>query len=104
MYVKTDSCESSDITSTVNDTQRPNLLDDYKGFKYDNGIWTANYFRNIRNANNVYQYNYSELQPTRDLNSDSNSLVYGKYFIITFNFIDRFSCRFEDISINSKPY
>ncbi len=104
LYIKTDICESSDVNTTIDDIKRPNPLSDYKGFKYDNGVWSANYFRNILHADNIYQYDHNNLQPIRDLNSDNNSLVYGKYFIITFNFTTEFPCRFEDISINSKPY
>lgn len=96
-------CESVEIKDTIDINKRPNALDDYIGFKYDNGVWSVNYIRDIDDYN-LYGYDYNNLQPTRDVNSDINHLVYGKYFIITFNFNSDFPYRFEDISINSKPY
>ena len=41
---------------------------------------------------------------TRYPNSDNNSLVYGKYFILVFNFIKNVPIKFEEIFINSEKY
>lgn len=112
-YVITDRCVSTPVTGDVNDEQRPANPDDYKGFKYDMGSWNTNYFRNALNDNNVYQYpNQSGVNIpiaggqtyTRYPNTDNNSLVYGKYFILVFDFIKNRPIKFEEISVNSNQY
>ena len=112
-YVITDRCVSTPVTGDVNDEQRPANPDDYKGFKYDMGSWNTNYFRNALNDNNVYQYpNQSGVNVpiaggqtyTRYPNTDNNSLVYGKYFILVFDFIKNRPIKFEEVSVNSNQY
>ena len=112
-YVITDRCVSTSVTGDVNDAQRPANPDDYKSFKYDMGSWNTNYFRNVLDDKNIYQY---PNQPgvnepiangqtvTRYPNSDNNSLIYGKYFILVFNFIKDIPIKFEEIFINSEKY
>lgn len=112
-YVITDRCVSTPVSGDVNDAQRPANPDDYKGFKFDMGSWDTNYFRNALNDNNVYQY---PNQPgvnepiaggqtyTRHPNTDNNSLVYGKYFILVFDFIKNRPIKFEEVSVNSNQY
>lgn len=112
-YVITDRCVSTPVSGDVNDAQRPANTDDYKGFKYDMGSWNTNYFRNALNANNIYQY---PNQPgvnepiaggqtfTRNPNADNNSIVYGKYFILVFDFIKNKPIKFEEISVNANQY
>jgi hypothetical protein len=112
-YVVTDRCVSTPVTGDVNDAQRPANPDDYKGFKYDMGSWNTNYFRNALNDTNIYQY---PNQPgvnepiaggqtyTRHPNTDNNSLVYGKYFILVFDFIKNRPIKFEEVSVNSNQY
>ena len=77
------------------------------------GSWNTNYFRNALNDNNVYQYpNQSGVNVpiadgqtyTRYPNTDNNSLVYGKYFILVFDFIKNIPIKFEEVSINSNQY
>lgn len=112
-YVITDKCVSTPVSGDVNDAQRPANPDDYKGFKYDMGSWNTNYFRNALDDTNIYQYSN---QPgvdepiaggqtiTRHPNTDNNSLVYGKYFILIFDFIKDKPIKFEEISVNSNQY
>ena len=112
-YIITDCCVSTPVEGDVNDAARPNTLLDYKGFKYDLGSWNSNYFRSAINKNNVYQY---PNQPgtnipvagggtvTRNPNSDNNSLVYGKYFILVFDFIKNIPIKFEEIVVNGDKY
>ena len=112
-YIVTDRCVSTPVLGDVDDTQRPANPDDYKGFKFDMGSWNSNYFRNAINITNVYQY---PNQPgvnepigggqtyTRNPNTDNNSLVYGKYFILVFNFINDTPIKFEEVSVNSNQY
>lgn len=111
-FVTTDECKSTSVTTNVDDTARPNSLLDYKGFKYDLGFWTSNYFRNALNADNIYQYPnqpgvdlvVGNKKETRYPNSDNNSLVYGRYFILTFGFINGTPVKFENVLINNQKY
>lgn len=101
-YIITDSCVSSLVNTNVNDNARPNTLLDYKGFKYDMGFWTSNYFRNDINKTNIYQY--PEKYPNRALSADNNSLVYGRYFIFVFEFKADTPIKFEEVFMNSEKY
>ena len=92
----TDICKSNIIRDTIDDTIRPNSLLDYKGIKYDKGNWNINYFRDNQNNRNIYEYNNVE--------SDNSSLIYGKFFILNFNFINEKPIKFEEIFINSEKY
>lgn len=102
-YAITDICMSSEIDTTIDDTVRPNSLLNYKGFKYNLGSWNGNYFRNILNANNVYEYP-NQPGTGRDIVSDNNSLVYGRYFVLFFEFVKDKPIKFEDILINANEY
>ena len=111
-FAITDECKSTPVITNVDDTARPNSLLDYKGFKYNLGFWTANYFRNAINADNIYQYPnqpgvdlvVKNEKKTRHPNSDNNSLVYGRYFILTFGFINGTPIKFENVLINNQKY
>lgn len=94
--VLTDICKSNIIDYTIDDTIRPNSLLDYKGFKYDKGIWNINYFRDSNNNSDIYKYN--------DVESDNKSLIYGKFFILNFSFITDKPIKFEEVFINSEKY
>ena len=100
-YAITDRCVSSIVTTNVNDEARPNSLLDYKGFKYDMGFWTSNYFRNNINKSDIYNYGQKY---NRDLDVDQNSLVYGRYFILVFEFKNDTPIKFEEIFVNSIKY
>ena len=102
LYVITDRCVSNTINETIDDTVRPNSLLDYKGFKYDKGTWNASYIRDILNTDDIY--NYVEPQNTRPIKSDNNSLVYGKYFIVNFNFITDVRIKIEELIIQTQKY
>lgn len=112
-FITTDECQSTSVTTNVNDKNRPNSLLDYKGFKYNLGFWTSNYFRNKLNVNNIYQYPEQpgiEYNPNGSINkqripnSDNYSLVYGKYFILTFGFINDKPIKFENVLVNNSLY
>lgn len=97
LYIVSDSCVSTVVNESIDDTERPNSLLQYKGFKYDKGFWNVNYFRDVNNAGNVYNY---PNQP----NSDKSSLVYGRFFILNFEFTEKFPVKFEEVFINSEKY
>ena len=101
-YIVTDCCVSSVVNTNVNDNARPNTLLDYKGFKFDMGAWTSNYFRNDINKTDIYQY--GQKYPNRDLDADQNSLVYGRYFIIIFDFKADTPVKFEELFMNTEKY
>lgn len=101
-YIVTDSCVSSLVNTNVDDTARPNTLLDYKGFKYEMGFWTSNFFRNNINKTNIYDY--PQKYPNRALDADNNSLVYGRYFIFVFDFKVDTPIKFEEIFMNSNKY
>ena len=94
--ILTDICRSNIINYTIDDTIRPNSLLDYKGFKYDKGIWNINYFRDNNNNSDIYKYN--------DVESDNKSLIYGKFFILNFSFITDKPIKLEEVFINTEKY
>lgn len=98
LFVWSDSAESNVVDSN-NDAS---VLNSYKGFSYDKGQWTVNYLRNILNANNIYNYT-DNYQVHRSLISDQNSLVYGRYFVISLMFNDK-PFKLESIDINKEIY
>lgn len=110
LFVWSDSAESN-VVDSDNDAS---VLNSYKGFSYDKGQWTVNYLRNILNADNIYKYsdNYqvdkkddkgNVTQVHRTLISDQNSLVYGRYFVISLMFNDK-PFKLESIDINKEIY
>lgn len=96
IQVYTDTCMTDKIIFNNNISNNFSIFDEenYKTPRYNQGKWTLNYFRNIENGNInpnlVRQQNY---------NSDNNSLVEGKYFIIRFYFGDEF--KLESLTVNS---
>ena len=111
LFVWSDSAESNVVDSN-NDAS---VLNSYKGFSYDKGQWTVNYLRNILNAGNIYNYpdnyqvdkkddNGNVIQSVhRSLISDQNSLVYGRYFVISLMFNNK-PFKLESIDINKEIY
>ena len=67
------------------DAVNPNV---YKYPRFNCGVWSFNYFRDIRN--NEDKFNYGSL--------NDKSLIYGKYFVIRFAFGIR-NCKIENINI-----
>lgn len=97
---ETDICISNSVISTIDDRERPNSLTDYKGFKYDRGLWRCNYIRDIKNANNDFNY------PTngRNIENDQNSLIYGRWFVCNIQFVSNIAVKIENVLINDKLY
>lgn len=123
LYIATDSCLSNLVEGTIDDSVRPEI-GDYKSIKHDIDSWNVNYFRNILHSDNIYGYPGEEdangpgqprvhykridITPARietySPNSDNFSLVYGKYFIINFNFSSDKAIKFEEIFITTNKY
>lgn len=72
------------------DALNPNV---YKYPRFNCGIWSLNYFRDIRN--NEDKFNYGS--------ANDKSLIYGKYFVIRFAFGIR-NCKIENINIIANNY
>ena len=96
--VETDCCNSNTISSTIDDSERPNSLLDYKGMKYDRGMWNINYLRNLLHQENVYSYANTN---NRDINDDNNSLIYGRWFMCHITFDKYKSIKIEDVIIKT---
>ena len=91
----------------------------YKYPRYDNGVWSMNYFRNIRKLNDIFNYlanknkitggeghsATTDLTPKqqRDFLTQENSLIYGKYFVVRFIFNNK-NFKLENIIANMKYY
>lgn len=102
LTINTDSCASIIVKSTVDDTARPNTLLDYKGFKYNKGFWNVNYFRNYKHIQNIYNYP-KVIEGDGNNISDNQSLIYGRYFLLNFDFIDK-PIKIESVQINTQNY
>lgn len=72
------------------DALNPNV---YKYPRFNCGIWSLNYFRDIRS--NEDKFNYGT--------ANDKSLIYGKYFVIRFAFGIR-NCKIENINIIANNY
>lgn len=85
----TDTC-STDYISCIGISNNNDIdkIRYYKLPRYNQGLWTLNYFRNILNSNNN-TYKYS---------GDNNSLIEGKYFVARFILDGDF--KFETINFN----
>ena len=73
-------------------------MTDYKGMDYDRGLWTSNYIRDTLNEANVYNYPNTN---NRDINSDNNAVVYGRWFICHITFNKDKAIKLEDITIRT---
>lgn len=68
----------------------------YKYPRYNCGVWTLNYFRDIRNDNDLYNYGGHGV-------IEDKSLIYGKYFVIRLIFKNR-KFKLENIQFNVNNY
>ena len=85
LRIYTDTCmtELLDFSKVSNDYSISDV-NSYKYPRFNQGIWSFNYFRNILNVNN------NKMNPLRQYTSDENSLIKGKYFVVRFLFNDNF--------------
>ena len=83
LKIYTNLCESDiiDCTNTSNDF--PSTSDEQRKYpRYNQGYWSFNDFRDVNNTEDIFGYN-------KDLNhgiddSDNQSLIEGKYFVVRF--------------------
>lgn len=95
----TDISNNSDLSVGNNDSNNYKVnVDSYKLPRYNQGKWTYNYFRNIQNTEDIWNY----LQTANPMQSDMNSLIEGKYIVIRFFFINNFKLETLDINTTNK--
>lgn len=68
----------------------------YKYPRYNCGIWSLNFFRDVRNNNDIF--NYGAHHVTQD-----KSLIYGKYFVLRMIFRNK-NFKFENVNFNIQNY
>lgn len=82
----------------------------YKYPRFNQGKWSLNYFRNILNTDDKFNY-LSQYKDSRDdanggftpqYRSDNNSLIEGKYFVIRFVFDGDKDFKLEKLTLNIK--
>ena len=104
--IYTDTCSTDELDcsniSNNKSIQDINQSPYYKYPRYNQGFWTLNYFRNILNTDDKFDYlnqNYdNRLGAT--YRSDNNSLIEGKYFVTRFTFDYNKDFKFETINFN----
>ena len=81
----------------------------YEYPRYNCGVWTLNYFRDIKNIEDIFNYK-DAIPPTQQeeasntglVNSD-RSLIYGKYFVLRLIFKSK-NFKLENINFNIQDY
>ena len=68
----------------------------YKYPRYNCGIWSLNFFRDVRNTDDIF--NYGAHRVTQD-----KSLIYGKYFVLRMIFRNK-NFKFENVNFNVQNY
>lgn len=107
MRIYTDTCMSNEmnfeIKPIIRNANEYGIADvnSYKLPRYNQGKFTLNYFRNIQNTNDRFNYlpKYDS-ETKRDFISDNNSLIEGKYFVVRFIFNKDF--KLETLEFNYK--
>lgn len=92
--IYSDQCHTDLIecnNNSANDYQLNNS-NSYTAIRYNQGIWSMNYFRDIKNSGGSTQDTYTQ----------DNSLMYGKYFVFRIVFNDNF--KFENVKFNITDY
>lgn len=103
LKIYSDQC-STGIIKLTDDGGNPKVQNDlsisdpnsYQYPRYNCGIWSLNYFRDVRNVNDIF--NYGSHNVTQD-----KSLIYGKYFVARFIFKNK-NFKLENINFNVRNY
>lgn len=105
MRIYTDTCMTNIMNfSKVSNRININDPNNYKYPRFNQGYWSLSYFRDIKNANNSFNYldKYNDGRGNApivpDYRSDNNSLIEGKYFVIRFFFNNDF--KLETLKLN----
>lgn len=91
--IYTDTC-CTDLLDCSKDANRYNINNPafYSFPRYNQGKWTLNYFRNILNSEDKFEYNSPQ--------SDLMSLIEGKYFVVRLVFDTQVDFKLETLEIN----
>ena len=103
LKIYSDQC-STGIIKLTDDGGNPKVQNDlsisdpnsYQYPRYNCGIWSLNYFRDVRNVNDIF--NYGSHNVTQD-----KSLIYGKYFVLRMIFRNK-NFKFENVNFNAQNY
>lgn len=81
----------------------------YEYPRYNCGVWSLNYFRDVENVEDIFKYK-DAIPPTqqeelydRGLVNSDKSLIYGKYFVVRFIFRNK-NFKLENINFNIQDY
>lgn len=83
--------------------QSINTTGNYQYPRYNCGIWSLNYFRDVKNRTDNFNYNEKVPLPNARALYQEDSLLYGKYFIVRFIFKNR-NFKLENIKLSLKNY
>lgn len=101
-------CSATDLMQVDTPANTKSITDvqSYKLPRFNKGVWSLNYFRDILNANDLYGYldQYDDGRSAASMKSDDNSLIYGKYFVARFIFNSSDNFKLENIIFNCKSY
>lgn len=77
--------------------------------RYNCGVWSLNYFRDVKNIEDIFKYK-DAIPPTqqeeaynRGLVNSDRSLIYGKYFVLRLIFRNK-NFKLENINFNIQDY
>lgn len=98
-----DQC-STELIDLVDESGTPKVQNElsisdpnsYKYPRYNCGIWSLNFFRDVRNTDDIF--NYGTHRVTQD-----KSLIYGKYFVLRMIFRNK-NFKFENVNFNAQNY
>lgn len=93
VYTDTSYSGKLNLESKQNDSSIRDL-NAYQKPRFNYGIWTLNYFRNIKNIDK------NNPQSMGLASSDNNSLIYGKYIVARFIFNRENNFKFENVIFN----
>ena len=93
VYTDTSYSGKLNLESKQNDSSIRDL-NGYQKPRFNYGIWTLNYFRNIKNIDK------NNPQSMGLVSSDNNSLIYGKYIVARFIFNRENNFKFENVIFN----
>ena len=81
----------------------------YEYPRYNCGVWSLNYFRDVKNIEDIFNYKNASPPTTQEeanntglVNSD-RSLIYGKYFVLRLIFRNK-NFKLENINFNIQDY
>ena len=111
--IYTDTCATDNITCTTvsNDKEITDIeynknntkLPYYACPRYNQGFWTLNYFRDVKNTDDKFNYlqKYNDGHSNSPYRSDNQSLIEGRYFVARFVFDGLKKFVFDTITFNT---